>query len=61
MSEGRKKRYIVAHCAEGETYGEIWLTPEEAAIVAFATNPDNWVYVDGDGYGGNFIIENAEE
>ena len=43
-----KKRYYVCHYAEGETYGEIWLTPEEAAAVAFATNPNNWSNVGGD-------------
>lgn len=51
-----KNKYYVCHSADGERYGEIFLTPEEAAIVEYATNPNNWINVGGDGYGGSFSI-----
>lgn len=54
--------YTVRHSAEGETYGHIFLTPDEAEIVKYATNPSNWTDIDGDGYGGSFdIIDSAVE
>lgn len=54
-----KNKYNVCNYAEGEIHGEIFLTPEEAAIVEYATNPDNWINRGGDGYGGSFHITDA--
>jgi len=56
-----KKRYYVGNTAEGENTGEIWLTEEQAEIVAYATNPANWSNRGGDGWGGSFYIKDADE
>lgn len=55
-----KRRYYVCHSAEGETCGEIWLTEEEARLVAYATDPANWEGLSGDGWGGSFEILDAD-
>ena len=47
-------------CPEGTVRGSIWLTPEQADAIAFATDPDNWTDVEGGVFGG-FHIGEAEE
>lgn len=53
----KKYRYDVMLSAEEEMVGTIDLTKKEAAIVAFATDSNNWKNVMGGGYTGSFFID----
>lgn len=54
-----KRMYCVCNSAEGEDYGYVFLTPEEAAIVEYAADKANWINRGGDGWGGSFRITDA--
>ena len=59
MSE--KKKYEVCYVGEDFLIGEIYLTKEQADIISYALNPDNWSNVDGNPeYCGTFGIKPAE-
>lgn len=53
----KKYRYKVRLSAEGFRTGTVDLTEEEAKIVAYATNPDNWKNDYGGEYYGCFEID----
>lgn len=53
----KKYRYRVSLIAEEELIGTVDLTKREAAIVAYATDPDNWKSTTGGGYCGYFGID----
>lgn len=59
----KKYRYNVSLSANGEFFGTVDLTKEEADIVAFATNVENWENTCGSGWCGSFWIDtnNPEE
>lgn len=48
MNEGNKKLwYKIGFYAENDLTGYVHLTPEQADIVKYALNPDNWKRIDG--------------
>ena len=53
----KKYRYNIGCSAEGNTCGTIDLTKEEAAIVAYAMNKDNWHITLDESYSGNCWID----
>jgi hypothetical protein len=54
---GNKYRYKVGLYAEGTRTGTVDLTKEEAKIVAYATNPNNWKNDFWGEYYGHFEID----
>ena len=40
--QNKKYKYKVSNIADDETIGYIELTPDEARIVQYATNEENW-------------------
>ena len=57
LKRKKKYRYKVRLSAEGSRTGTIDLTEEEAEIVAYATNPNNWKNNYGGEYYGEFEID----
>ena len=53
----KKYRYNIGCSTEGYTCGTIDLTKEEAAIVAYAMNKDNWRITLDESYSGNCWID----
>ena len=53
----KKYRYKIGCSAEGCTCGTIDLTKEEAAIVAYAMDQDNWRITLDESYSGNCWID----
>lgn len=53
----KKYRYNIGCSAEGYTCGTIDLTKEEAAIVAYAMNKDNWRITLDEPYSGDCWID----
>ena len=57
-----KKRYYVAFSSDNmTTSGYVWLTDEEARIVKYASNPDNWEDVHRKFESGKFYISDTPE
>lgn len=52
-----KYKYKVELIADGETVGYVELTPEQAALVAYVTNTNNWEIIEQEEYSGRFDID----
>ena len=55
-SDDQKYKYKVSNSADDELEGYVNLTKEEAKIVQYATNPENWEIIKNGKYGGVFDI-----
>ena len=56
-SEEEKYWYMVGTAAEGESHGYVYLTKEEAQIVKYATDEENWKNASFEEYSGCFFID----
>lgn len=55
--QNKKYKYKVSKIADDETIGYIELTPDEARIVKYATNEENWNITEQGEYSGGFEID----
>ena len=53
----KKYKYSVSLNAEGNSWGYVDLTEEQAKIVAYATNADNWQCLHSEHHSGYFNID----
>lgn len=55
--QNKKYKYKVSNIADDETIGYIELAPDEARIVQYATNEENWNIIKQGEYSGGFEID----
>lgn len=55
--QNKKYKYKVSNIADDETSGYIELIPDEARIVQYATNEENWNIIKQGEYSGGFEID----
>lgn len=55
--QNKKYKYKVSNIADDETIGYIELTLDEARIVQYATNEENWNIIKQGEYSGGFEID----
>lgn len=55
--QNKKYKYKVSNIADDETIGYIELTSDEARIVQYATNEENWNIIEQGEYSGGFEID----
>ena len=55
--QNKKYKYKVSNIADDETIGYIELTPDEARIVQYATNEENWNIIKQGEYSGGVEID----
>ena len=63
MEMEKKYLYNVGLSAEGNTFGKVRLTKEQAKIVEYVSDYTNWEKVEAEAWSGSFCIdtENPEE
>ena len=57
LKDGKEYYFRVGTSAEGNSYGYVKLTPEQARAVAFACDANNWFMPVFEGFSGSFYID----